>query len=82
VPTMMELGVSVALDNMKGLMAPAGLPQPVLRYLHDSFRKAMQTPAWKDYVARSGLTEDYAEGPAFQREVVEGYELIGKAIAR
>jgi tripartite-type tricarboxylate transporter receptor subunit TctC len=82
VPTMMEIGVPVALDNMKGLMAPAGLPQPVARYLHDAFRKAMQTPAWKEYVAKSGLTEDYAEGPAFQREVVEGYELIGKALAR
>ncbi|MDB5899532.1 MAG: tctC [Ramlibacter sp.] len=82
VPTMIEVGVPVALDNMKGLMAPAGLPAPVYRYLHESFRKAMQTPGWKEYVAKSGLTEDYAEGPAFQREVVEGYELIGKALAK
>ncbi|MBE7367781.1 tripartite tricarboxylate transporter substrate binding protein [Ramlibacter pallidus] len=82
VPTMTEIGVPVALDNMKGLMGPAGLPQPVTRYLHDAFRKAMQTPAWKEYVAKSGLTEDYAEGPAFQKEVVEAYELIGKALAR
>lgn len=81
-PTMTEIGVPVALDNMKGLMAPAGLPPQVHRYLHDSFRKAMQTDAWKDYVAKSGLTEDYATGPAFQKEVVEAYELIGKAIAK
>lgn len=82
VPTMTELGVPVALDNMKGLMAPAGLPQPVYRYLHDSFRKAMQTDAWKEYVAKSGLTQDYADGPAFQKEVIEAYDLIGKAIAK
>ncbi|MEO5669223.1 MAG: tripartite tricarboxylate transporter substrate binding protein [Ramlibacter sp.] len=82
VPTMMELGVPVALDNMKGLMAPAGLPPPIHRYLHDAFRKAMQTAEWKDYVAKSGLTQDYAEGPAFQKEVVEAYELIGKAMAK
>ena len=82
VPTMSELGVAVVLDNMKGLMAPAGLPQPVLRYLHDHFRRAMQTAAWKEYVARSGLTEDYAEGAAFQKEIVEAYDLIGKAIAK
>jgi tripartite-type tricarboxylate transporter receptor subunit TctC len=82
VPTMIEVGVPVALDNMKGLMGPAGLPAPITRYLHDHFRQAMQTQAWKDYVARSGLTEDYAQGPAFQREIVEGYELIGKAIAK
>jgi tripartite-type tricarboxylate transporter receptor subunit TctC len=82
VPTMLELGVPVALDNMKGLMGPAGLPPQVTRYLHDSFRKAMQTPAWKEYLAKSGLTEDYAEGPAFQKEVAEAYDLIGKAIAK
>ena len=82
VPTMTEIGVPVALDNMKGLMGPAGLPPAVQRYLHDHFRKAMQTPAWKDYVAKSGLTEDYAAGPAFQKEIVEAYDLIGKAIAK
>ena len=82
VPTMMEVGVPVALDNMKGLMAPAGLPPHIHRYLHDSFRKAMQTELWKDYVAKSGLTQDYMDGPSFQKEIVDGYELIGKAIAR
>jgi tripartite-type tricarboxylate transporter receptor subunit TctC len=82
VPTMTELGVPVVLDNMKGLMGPAGMPPQVVRYLHDNFRKAMQTPTWKEYVAKSGLTEDYADGPAFQKEIVEAYELIGKAIAK
>jgi tripartite-type tricarboxylate transporter receptor subunit TctC len=79
---MTELGVPVALDNMKGLMGPAGMAPAVVRYLHDSFRKAMQTAEWKDYVARSGLTQDYADGPAWQKEVVEAYDLIGKAIAK
>jgi tripartite-type tricarboxylate transporter receptor subunit TctC len=82
VPTMLELGVPVALDNMKGLMAPAGLPDSVRRYLHDSFRKAMQTAEWKEWVTKSGLTQDYADGPAFQKEIVEAYDLIGKAIAK
>lgn len=82
VPTMTELGVPIALDNMKGLMAPAGLPEPVYRYLNDAFRKAVQTDAWKDYVAKSGITVDYADGPAFQKEIVEAYELIGKAITK
>jgi tripartite-type tricarboxylate transporter receptor subunit TctC len=82
VPTMTELGVPIALDNMKGLMAPAGLPEPVYRYLNDAFRNAVQTDAWKDYVAKSGITVDYADGPAFQKEIVEAYELIGKAITK
>ena len=82
VPTVTELGMPVALDNMKGLMAPAGLPSPVQQYLHDAFRKAMQTQDWKDYVVRSGLTQDYADGAAFQEEIDEAYELIGKSLGR
>lgn len=82
VPTMAEQGVPVALDNMKGLMGPAGMPAHVVRYLHDSFRKAMQTPEWKDYVAKSGLTQDYADGASFQKEYVEAYDTIGKAIGK
>jgi tripartite-type tricarboxylate transporter receptor subunit TctC len=82
IPTMIELGYAVALDNMKGLMAPAGLPDPIYRYLNDSFHKAMQTDKWKEYVTESGLTEDYADGPAFQNEIVEGFELIGRAVAK
>ena len=82
VPTMTELGVPIALDNMKGLMAPAGLPEPIYHYLNDAFRKTVQTDAWKEYVAKSGITVDYADGPAFQKEIVEAYDLIGKAIAK
>jgi tripartite-type tricarboxylate transporter receptor subunit TctC len=82
VPTMTEVGVPIVLDNMKGLMGPAGMPPAVVRYLHDSFRKAMQTPEWKEYVAKSGLTEDYAQGAAFQKEIVEAYDLIGKALGK
>ncbi len=82
VPTMTELGVPVALDNMKGLMGPANMPDDVVRYLHDAFRKGMQTQGWKDWVAKSGLTEDYKDGEKFQLEVVEAYETIGKAVAK
>ena len=62
-PTMTELGVPIVLDNMKGLMGPANMPAPVVRYLQDHFHRAMQTASWKEYVAKSGLTEDYADGP-------------------
>lgn len=82
VPTMTELGVPVAVDNMKGLMGPAGMPEDIVAYLHDAFRQAMQTQGWKDWVKKSGLTEDYADGATFQKEVVQAYELIGKAVEK
>jgi tripartite-type tricarboxylate transporter receptor subunit TctC len=79
---MTELGVPVVLDNMKGLMGPAGCRRRWCATCTTTFRQAMQTAVWKEYVAKSGLTEDYADGPAFQKEIVDAYELIGKAIAK
>lgn len=80
VPTMTELGYPVAIDNMKGLMAPAGLPDPAYKWLHDTFKNAMQSPEFLSYVKQSGLTVDYADGPAFAREIAEAYNAIGKAL--
>lgn len=80
VPTVTELGYPVALDNMKGLLAPAGLPEPIYRYLNKTFHDALQTPAWKSYAQNSGLTTDYADGPAFQKEINDSYALIGDSL--
>lgn len=80
VPTVTELGYPVALDNMKGLLAPAGLPEPIYRYLNKTFHDALQSPAWKSYAQNSGLTTDYADGPAFQKEINDSYALIGDSL--
>ncbi|MCD0505174.1 Bug family tripartite tricarboxylate transporter substrate binding protein [Bordetella petrii] len=81
IPTMSELGYPVALDNMKGLLAPAGLPQPAYQYLNRVFHQALDSPSWKTYTQRSGLSTDYADGPAFQQEIDESYTLIGNSLA-
>ncbi|WP_459617037.1 Bug family tripartite tricarboxylate transporter substrate binding protein [Bordetella sp. 2513F-2] len=81
VPTVTELGYPVALDNMKGLLAPAGLPEPVYRYLNRVFHQAIESDSWKAYAQKSGLTTDYADGPAFQKEIEESYALIGESLA-
>lgn len=80
VPTVSELGYPVALDNMKGLMAPAGLPQPVYEYLHRVFSEALETDAWRGYSERTGLITDYADGPSFQKQIDAGYTMIGEAL--
>ena len=80
VPTVGELGYPVALDNMKGLIAPAGLPQPVYEYLNRVFHDALNSPSWKTYAKNSGITTDYADGPAFQKEIDESYALIGDSL--
>ena len=82
VPTIKELGYDIAIDNMKGLMAPPNLPEPIYRYLNKVFSAALQTDSWKRFAAETGLTTDYADGPAFQREINDSYNLIGAVLKR
>lgn len=65
-PTLRELGWNVVIENMKGLMAPAGLPDEIATSMHDRFRRGMQEPAWKTFLERTGAMEGYLDGPGFQ----------------
>jgi tripartite-type tricarboxylate transporter receptor subunit TctC len=66
VPTLRELGWNVEVENMKGLCAPAGLPDEAYSVLHDRFRRGMQTPVWRNFLERTGAMDGYLDGPGFQ----------------
>lgn len=67
VPTLKELGYDIYLENMKGIVAPAGLPDEAYIYLNDRLQKAMQTEAFKAAVTRSNFEVQYMDGPTFGR---------------
>jgi tripartite-type tricarboxylate transporter receptor subunit TctC len=79
VPTLKEAGHDVIGDNMKGLVAPAGLPDDAYAYLHDNFKKGLDSAAWQDFATRSKFKTEYLDGPAFQKAMVELFELISDA---
>ena len=66
VPTLRELGWDVVIENMKGLNAPAGLPDEIYTSLHDRFRRGMQAPAWRTFLDRTGAMDGYLDGPGYQ----------------
>ncbi len=66
VPTLRDQGWNVVVENMKGLNAPAGLPDEIYTSLHDRFRRAMQEPAWTGFLERTGTFAGYLDGPAYQ----------------
>ena len=69
VPTLRELGWDVVVENMKGLNAPAGLPDEIYATLHDRFRRGMQEPAWKTFLERTGAMDGYLDGPGYQAAI-------------
>ena len=80
VPTLRELGWNVEIENMKGLMGPAGMPDAVVASLHDRFRAAMAEPAWKTFLERTGATEGYLDGPAFQAAMDRLLDQVSAAV--
>jgi tripartite-type tricarboxylate transporter receptor subunit TctC len=43
-PTLKELGIDTVSNSPYGLVAPKGLPAPIVKVLHDAFKKASDDP--------------------------------------
>jgi tripartite-type tricarboxylate transporter receptor subunit TctC len=80
VPTLKEKGINAIVTNMKGLVAPASLPQEIADYLHERFHKAMENKVWKDFAERVGEPTNYQDGAAFQASQTEQLERIRAAL--
>lgn len=82
VPTLRELGWDVVIENMKGLCAPAGLPDEIHATLHDRFRRGMQAPAWRTFLERTGAMDGYLDGPGFQAAMDSVLDALRPAVRR
>lgn len=66
VPTLVEMGFNVDIENMKGWVAPAGTSDSIVAYHHDRFREALSSQIWRDFLDRTRSSDGYADGRAFQ----------------
>jgi len=82
VPTLKELGYDIYLENMKGLVAPAGLSDEAYTYLHDYFKKAMESNAFKSLAARGDYEVTYMDGPAFGKAMQSMSNAIASALKK
>jgi tripartite-type tricarboxylate transporter receptor subunit TctC len=82
VPTLRELGWNVVAENMKGLNAPAGLPDDIAATLHDRFRRAREMPAWQNFLERTGAMDGYLDGPGYQAAMDSVLEALRGAVRR
>lgn len=80
VPTLKELGYDVYLENQKGLVAPAGIPDDVAAYLHDTFKKGLDSEVWTKMAGKLKLETAYLDGPAFKEAMTSMSANIGKAV--
>lgn len=80
VPTLKELGYDVYIENQKGLVAPAGIPEDVKTYLHDHFKRGLDSEVWKKMAAKLKLETAYLSGPDFKEAMTSMSENIGSAV--
>lgn len=63
VPTSKELGFDIMLPQFRGIVARKGTPPDRIARLGDAFRKAMDTPQWKEFAEEWYFRPDSYLGP-------------------
>jgi tripartite-type tricarboxylate transporter receptor subunit TctC len=67
VPTFKEQGVDIEYYIWSGLMAPRATPEPVLKVLRDTVRKAVEDNDFKTAMARVNSPIQYMDAPEFAK---------------
>lgn len=80
VPSLNELGYAVNLENMKGLVAPAGTPDEVVAYLQERFAQAVASEAFTTVAARSNITPGYLTGAEFEQAMQSMSDAVADAL--
>ena len=67
VPTLIEQGLDVVLENWRAVMAPPGLSEADKQALTAIVEKMAHSDSWRATLARLSWTDSYLAGPAFDR---------------
>lgn len=65
VPTASELGIRVRIRSPLGILGPKGMDAQVVSIVHDAFKAALTTPAYRATLAANDLEDDYLTGAQY-----------------
>jgi len=82
VPTAKELGWDVANGVWYLLMAPKGTPAPVVKYLHDAAKEAIEDPKFAKLMTERGIDVDYRSGDALRAGLWREYKAHTEILRR
>lgn len=82
IPTLMDLGYTIAAPSIIGIVAPKGLPKDRLKILHDAFHKGLQDPGFKKALDQFDLPLVYRNPEDCAKFTRELYESSGKLIEK
>ncbi|MCA0174963.1 MAG: tripartite tricarboxylate transporter substrate binding protein [Proteobacteria bacterium] len=82
VPTLKELGFPIVATSPYGLVAPRGLPAPILQALHDAFKAALLDPQHVAELAKYEQDPLYLDSAAYGAALKTAYAAEGAAMKR
>jgi putative tricarboxylic transport membrane protein len=78
IPTVKEaLGLDVSYNMLRGIFGAPDMPKDAAAWYQALLKKAMDTPEFKDYLAKGALKPAYSTGPEFVKWL-EGAEQLHK----
>lgn len=81
-PTCLELGYEVTVTASHYMMVPKRTPDPMVRTLRDTFKKAMEEKSFKEFIRQSGWVSDYKDPAEMKKELDEYYTIFGKTVEK
>ena len=82
VPSLIEQGLDVELENWRAVVAPPGLDQGQRQALTAVVERMAHSESWRATLMRLGWTDSYLAGPAFDQFLDAERVRIGRIVAR
>ena len=82
VPSLIEQGLDVELENWRAVVAPPGLSEAQHNALTAVVERMVQSESWRATLTRRGWSNSYLAGPAFEQFLSAERVRVGRIIAR
>ena len=81
VPTFIERGMDIALNNSIGIAAPKGTPKEIVAFLEDAFKKTIEDPDFRASATKLGLIVSYLNGADFKKVTADELAKVKKVVS-
>jgi putative tricarboxylic transport membrane protein len=82
VPSLVEQGLDVELENWRAVVAPSGLDDAQRQALSAVVERMAHSKSWRATLTRLGWTDSYLAGPAFDQFLDAERVRVGRIVAR
>jgi tripartite-type tricarboxylate transporter receptor subunit TctC len=81
-PTFRELGYDITLAPYYFVAGPKNLADEAVGFLHDAFKRAMETDSFRKFVDDNSLVLEYAGPEELKKQLARDYELYGQIVKK